>query len=218
MKRVLRSLTMPSAAPGGWVMPVAGIVAGPLALAALGVTHPTDLTPATAPYWRDLHVALVILFPLLGVNLWWLLSGIPGPAAWLARAGGLVYMAFYGALDVLAGIGTGLLVADAGVPADGELTSLLFSAGNALAEIGVWALLLACIIASILIVARVGRRALVGGALLCAAALLFLQSHIYFPIGVATMLLMAVGFGWLQWARLSIPRAGSPDLAGADQR
>lgn len=208
MEWMRRALPMRSSALGGWLMPVAGIAAGPLALAGLGVTHPADLTPSTAPYWRDLHVVLVILFPLLGVDLWWLLDCVPGPAAWLARAFGLVYIAFYGALDVLAGIGTGLLVADGGVPADGELTSLLFSAGNALAEVGVWALLLGCVIASFLVVARVGRRAWVGGALLCAAALLFLQSHIYFPVGVATMLLMAAGFGWLQWARLGIARAG----------
>lgn len=202
---------MASPAPDGLVMRIAGIAAGPLVLAGLGVTHPTDLTSATAPYWRDLHVVLLILFPLLGVNLWWLLDGIPGPAAWMARGAGLVYIAFYGALDVLAGIATGILVADAGVPGDGEVTSALFSAGNALAEVGVWALLIGCLITSILIVARAGRRGWVGGLLLSAAAVVFLRSHIYFPMGVAAMLGMAAGFGWLQWSRLTVlDRSGLP--------
>ena len=76
---------------------------------------------------------------------------------------------------------------------------------------GVWAFLLGCVIASVLIVARVGRRALVGGVLLSAAAILFLRSHIYFPVGVATMLGMAVGFGWLQGARLgAVPHVVKP--------
>lgn len=87
---------------------VLGIAATPLLLAAPGVTHP-QITPATAPYGYTLHPTLV-LFPLLGTHLWWLLSGFLGWPAWTARALGLVYTAFYGALDVLAGIGTGLVV------------------------------------------------------------------------------------------------------------
>jgi hypothetical protein len=52
------------------------------------------------------------------------------------------------------------------------------------------------------IIRRVGRAALLGALLLIGSAVSFLRSHIYFPIGVLTMLVMAIGFAWLQRARL----------------
>lgn len=51
------------------LLPILGIAATPLLLAMLGVTHPQVLTPETAPYWHTLHLILLALFPLLGVNL-----------------------------------------------------------------------------------------------------------------------------------------------------
>ena len=182
-----------------------GIVAAPLLLAVLGVTHPRVLTPATASYWHALHLALLVLFPLLGVNLWWLLAGFSGWAAWTARALGLVYVTFYGALDVLAGIGTGTLVMNAPAANSPELSGAvrsLFVAGNELSFIGVWAFLAACILTSAVLIRRVGRFALPGALLLCGAAVPFLVSHIYFPVGVVTMLLLAAGFGLLMWAKV----------------
>jgi hypothetical protein len=62
------------------------LVAAPaVVLAALGPTHPDDLTAATASWWTTLHLILLVLFPLLGVSLWLLLEGVPGPLAWLGR-------------------------------------------------------------------------------------------------------------------------------------
>ncbi len=92
------------------LLPLLGIAAAPLFLAGMGLTHPYDLTPATASYWYTLHSVLLPIFSLLGVNLWWLLANIPGPWAWLARILVFVYIPFYSALDVLAGIGTGLVL------------------------------------------------------------------------------------------------------------
>ncbi len=151
-----------------------------------------------------------MLFPLLGVNLWWLLSGFSGPTVWAARALGLVYIAFYGALDVLAGIGTGLVVMRAPAANSPELSETvrwLFAQGNALSLVGVCAFLLACVLTSAALVRRAGRFALSGAVLLCGAALPFLSSHIYWPVGVATMMLMAGGFALLMWAkiRMSLP-------------
>lgn len=71
--------------PSQTLLPLLGIVAAPLLLAVMGLTHPRDLTPETARYWYVLHLLLLPVFPLLGVNLWWLLAGIPGPWAWVAR-------------------------------------------------------------------------------------------------------------------------------------
>lgn len=187
------------------LLPVLGIAATPLVLALLGLSHPHDLTAETASYWHMLHTILLPLFPLLSVNLWWLLGASPDPWAWLARLLAFVYIPFYGALDVLAGIGTGLVVGRAeaaGQPALVAVNPWLFSQGNALAEVGVWAFLLSSALTSLLIVRRVGRAALPGAVLLIASAVSFLSSHIYYPVGVLTMLGMAIGFAWLQWARL----------------
>ncbi len=211
-ERARGGLGVATGQPGGARRPsraaIAGIVVPPLLLAGLGVTHPQDLTAETARWWRDLHVLLLPVFPLLGVNLWWLLAASPGPLPWLGRAAAFVYAAFYGALDVLAGIGTGLVVVRAtgeGRPEGAIVVPWLFAQGNALAEVGVWAFLLACLVTAGVLVARTGRVAAPGALLLCGAAVVFLRSHIYFPVGVATMLVMAMGFGLLQWARL---RAG----------
>lgn len=184
---------------------ILGIAATPLLLAALGVTHPQVLTPETAPYWHTLHLILLVLFPLLGVNLWWLLSGFSGWMVWTARALGFVYIAFYGALDVLAGIGTGVVVMrapEANSPELSETVRWLFAQGNQLSLIGVWAFLVACMLTSALLIYHVGRLALPGTVLLCGAAYPFLGSHIYFPVGVASMVLMAAGFAFLMWAKL----------------
>lgn len=185
---------------------IAAITAAPLALGALGLTHPADLTAQSAPYWRDLHIVLLPIFPLLGVNLWWLLAGLSNPVAWIGRVGGLLYITFYGALDALAGIGAGVVADGASREGQSELLAVnawLFETANALAEVGVWAFLIGCLIASGLLIAGNGRRALPGAVLLVAAAVSFLGSHIYWPAGVLTMLAMAAGFGLLQLARLT---------------
>ena len=187
------------------VLPLLGIAATPLFLAIMGFTHPDDLTPETASYWRTLHIILLPVFPLLGVNLWWLLANIPGPWAWLARSLAFLYIPFYGALDVLAGIGAGLVLNRAQATDQPELVAVnrwLFDQAHELLDVGAWAFLLACLVTGVLLVRRAGWVALPGALLLSAAAVSFLRSHIYFPVGVLTMLVMAVGFVWLQWARL----------------
>jgi len=194
---------------------VAAVVAGPFLLAALGVTHPQDLTAQTASWWHDLHTILIVVFPVLGLNLWWLLRGLEGVTAWTARVGGFLYIVFYGALDVLAGVGTGATVEAARRDARETLddaNALLFEEGNALAEIGVWALFAGCVLAVILISRRVGRSALPGAVLLVLGCVLFIDSHIYWPGGVVAVLALGAGFGLLEWARI---RAGGTFAARA---
>ncbi|MEO7912115.1 MAG: hypothetical protein ABIV47_20925 [Roseiflexaceae bacterium] len=184
---------------------VLGIAATPLCLAVMGLTHPHELTPETASYWYMLHYILLPIFPLLGLNIWWLLATIPGAWAWLARMLAFLYIPFYGALDVFAGMGTGLVMSRAHATGQTGLTTVntwLFAQGNELAEVGVWAFLLACVLTSLLLIRRIGRPALPGALLLCVAAVSFLSSHIYYPVGVLTMLVMGSGFAWLQWSRL----------------
>ena len=58
----------------GWPSFVA-VTAPPLLLAGLGLTHPNDLTGASAGWWTSLHIILVPLFPQIGVSHWVLLHG-----------------------------------------------------------------------------------------------------------------------------------------------
>lgn len=199
------------------LLPLVGVAATPLLLAALGVTHPRVLTPETAAYWHGLHLVLLVVFPLLGVNLWWLLAGFSGWMTWTARALGLVYIAFYGALDVLAGIGTGVVVMrapEANSPKLSQTVRWLFAQGNELSLVGVWAFLIACMLTSAVLIRHRGRFVWPGAVLLCGAAYPFLGEHIYFPVGVATMVLMAAGFALLMWAKMRCvepaERAASP--------
>lgn len=191
--------------------PIAGVVAGPLALAALGTTHPTHLEGGTAGWWFNLHLLLIPLFPLLGLNLWWLLAGERGVLAWAGRTAAFVYLTFYGGLDLLAGVAAGLVRDKATRGGTGEFVNVepwLFATGNDLGDIGADAFLLGAAITGGLLLRHHGRRALPGAALTIVGALLFTRSHIYFPVGVGAMLLLAAGCGSLQRVRLGTAARG----------
>ncbi len=201
----------PVARSRGRLWPLAGIVGGPLALAALGTTHPLHLDGGTAGWWFHLHLLLIPLFPLLGVDLWWLLAGERGPLAWAGRVAAFVYLTFYGGLDLLAGVAAGLVRDRATQGGTGEFANVepwLFTTANQLGDIGVYAFLLGVLITGGLLLARHGGRAAPGAVLLLLGALLFTRSHIYFPAGVGAMLLLAVGCGALQWVRLGAAARG----------
>lgn len=176
------------------------IAAGPLVLALFGLTHPDALTPATAPHWRAMHVALIPVFPLIGLNLAWLVSGVPGLLAWVVRVAAYVHVVFYAAVDLLAGVGAGLEVLGGQDPFAGPV-STLFTAANRLGAVGVMALLVGSILALGVLWPSLGPRTIVWGVWLLAGAYLFGSHHIYRPWGVTGMLLLAVGFAGLLRAR-----------------
>ncbi|HYZ10322.1 MAG TPA: hypothetical protein VE962_00330 [Actinomycetota bacterium] len=193
------------------------LIAGPaVILAALGPSHPDDLTPATAGWWTTLHLILLVLFPLLGVSLWLLLEGLTGPIAWLGRAGAVSYIAFYTALDVLAGVGAGTLV-QRGFAPDSPAVDAMFETGNDLAIIGTISFLIAAQATGAALVIGVDRRFWPGAVILVAASVPFLYSHIYWPVGVLTLIGLAAGLGLLAWgtrARPSGEQATAPGAAG----
>jgi hypothetical protein len=178
------------------------VVAGPaVLLAGLGLTHPQELTVASASWWTNLHVVLLPIFPLLAASLWLLLRGVPGPVAWVARVAAYGYATFYSVTDVLIGIGAGALTrfnAARGVPERTAEVDRLFTVGNELGWVGVGCFLVAAAATALAVAMRMGRRALPGAAVLLVAAVLFTGgSHIYWPAGVVTMLVLAVGLGLL---------------------
>ncbi|HEY1175695.1 MAG TPA: hypothetical protein VGF17_06030 [Phytomonospora sp.] len=196
---------------------LAAVVAPPLVLAAIGVTHPHELTSASAPWWTNMHIILAAVFPLLAVGHWILLRGVAGPVAWAARIASFLYIGYYGALDALAGVGTGTLVQD-GLSAGGghhatagrdpAITSL-FEVGNELGYFGAYCFVAAGVLTSVALFRERGGRVVPGGVVLVAASALFSQKHIYWPFGVTAMLGLALGFGLLAWA-LPVAAAKEP--------
>ncbi|NAZ83142.1 hypothetical protein GTR02_15080 [Kineococcus sp. R8] len=181
----------------------------PLLLAGIGLSHPMELTPETAGWWTTMHIVLVPVFPLLGVGLWFLVRGVPGVLAWAVRVAAFLYASFYGVVDAVAGIGAGALVSNGvaagrGPDADGRDPALdhLFAIGNEVGTVGGWAFLAGSAALAVLAWRRWGPAALPGGLLTVAAAWSFVGSHIYWPLGVATMVALALGLGLLGEARL----------------
>jgi hypothetical protein len=182
-------------------------------LAGLGLTHPDQLTRATAEWWTNLHVMLVPLFPLFGVALWMLIAGEKGWLAWAIRIAAFGYVVFYGALDVLAGVGTGWLVLEGAAPNGAEVEAL-FNVAGSFAFWGTRLLVVACVLTAYLFYVKAGRATLPGGIVLVLAAVVFRNSHIYWPEGGLSCLGLAVGLGWLgATARLNLRNDIRQDLS-----
>jgi hypothetical protein len=91
----------------------------PAATAVVNVSHPIVMPPIYdavlhhMPWWIVLHLANLVLFPLVGLAAWMLVWGREDRAAVIARAAIAVFIPMYAAFDSLAGIGTGVFVGQA---------------------------------------------------------------------------------------------------------
>jgi len=190
------------------------VVATPVLLAIAGLFHPMDLTVDTAETWRTLHLALLPLFPLLAAGPLLLLRGITGPVAAVARLAAYLYAIGYTALDAIAGVAAGTVATT--LPEGEEFETVepqlhgLFDIGNLLGIAGAAAFLLCAAATSVALVQRYGRPAIAGGVVFVLGSVPFLFSHIYWPVGGVTLLVMAVGLGLLAWARSSNASAAPP--------
>lgn len=173
--------------------PLVIAVLPPLALAIAGLFHPMVLNASTGHTWRELHLVLLPLFPLLGIGPWLLVQQEVLAVRVTAGLLGFVYAVYYSALDVLAGIAAGSLQVAGHRPE----ASIMFGNGNQLASYGVWAYLVAVVIASSAALVRSGVAAIPGAILVLAGAISFLDSHIYWPRGVITMVALAAGWALL---------------------
>ncbi|HEV2780057.1 MAG TPA: hypothetical protein VGX25_11750 [Actinophytocola sp.] len=179
-----------------------------LALAGFGVAHPSGLDAATAQWWATLHVLLLPVFPLLAAALWILLAPAPPVLRRPGRLAAFGFATFYTGLDAVAGIAAGTVVrAERGpTPALGEV----FAIGDTLGTIGAWSFLAAGLILVAATARHAGWRALPGALLLLPAAVSFLDSHIFWPRGVLTMIAIAAGLVLLSLAGSRRPsRSGS---------
>ncbi|MEJ3747451.1 hypothetical protein WEI85_29710 [Actinomycetes bacterium KLBMP 9797] len=180
---------------------VALVVSTPLVLAAVGLIHPHLLTDATADRWAALHVVLLPVFPLLAlgfvVPLWGRptrdVAGVATVISWICA---FVYATFYTGLDTVAGVAAGIVARDAADGVDvGPSVQALFDAGDALGYVGACAFGAASLAAATALLSRYGVRTLPGSLILIGASYSFVDSHIFWPRGVFTMLAIAVGFG-----------------------
>lgn len=164
-------------------------------LAGFGVAHPAQLDVATADWWADLHVLLLPVFPLLAVALWFQLSPAPPWLRWPGRVAAFGFAAFYGGLDAVAGIAAGtVVVARHGVSPE---VGALFEIGDLLGYIGAVCFLVAAALLALDVALRARLRAVPGAVVLIAAGLSFLDSHLFWPRGVFTMLGIAAGMALL---------------------
>ena len=106
-----------------------GVLLGaPLALALLALFHARNLEPTVyqalslgVNRWLVVHAAQLILFGLMGLAIYLLVEGYSGPGATVCRVSAGVFVLFYGAFDVLAGIAPGILIKSAGDASEEEL-------------------------------------------------------------------------------------------------
>lgn len=111
----------------------------------------------------------------------------------LAWAGCLCFAAYYSGLDAVAGISAGTVV-DHGVHG---AAGRLFATGDELGRTGVYGLAVASLATCVVLWRRHGARVVPGGAVLLVACWSFVDSHIFWPKGVFTMLGFAVAFALL---------------------
>ncbi|RDI29596.1 hypothetical protein [Lentzea flaviverrucosa] len=172
-----------------------------LVLAGIGLTHPHHLDASTAQWWRDMHVILAVIFPLLGAAQWVLLDDTPKYVRYPGRVLAFGFVVFYGALDALAGIGGGAMTL-----ANGGRTSAdepLFKIGNQLGTVGAWCFLAASAALVVCALLKYKLKALPGAVFLLLGSYLFLSSHIYWPKGVIACTCIAIGLAAISYASAS---------------
>ena len=93
------------------------LVGVPLAWAVLLLFHPggegdeiyQDLHDKVTR-WMVVHVGMMLFIPLFAAAVYLLLRGVEGTAAQVSRIGLVLFVVFYGAFELLQGIGVGILV------------------------------------------------------------------------------------------------------------
>ena len=160
----------------------------PAALAVTGLFHP--LQAAEDPVrWTAVHVAGLVLFPLLGTGPWLAVRGRGRGVALAVGLLGYLYAAGYTALDVIAGVVNGVLL-----QRGTALGAVLYPLGNAFGIPSAVAYLAATAVALVALRDLPPRLLVPGGVLVPTGGVSFLTSHIMGWRGVATMAVLAVGW------------------------
>lgn len=104
------------------------LLGAPLVLVVLELFHARNLEPTVYQAlslgmnrWIVVHVAQLVLFGLMGLAVYLLVEEYRGIEAAVCKVSAGVFVLFYGAFDVLAGIAPGILVKSAGNASEEEL-------------------------------------------------------------------------------------------------
>jgi hypothetical protein len=182
------------------------VVAPPVVIAVIGLAHPAHLTQDASARWRDLHIVLLPVFPLLAVGPWLVARSVDPLYGRITLLLGYVYACFYSALDILAGIAAGALKHDR----EGGLGTVFGYAGD-LGQIGSIAYIGATAAAAGCVLRIAGPWALPGAVVALVGAWGFMDNHVYPPWGVVSMLAIAAGWAWmLVVARRAQPSRSRP--------
>lgn len=197
-----RPVTLPTSRLG--VGLIATVPTTILVLATL--IHPPRLDEASAETWRNLHFALLFVFPLVGLAPWIIARRAGRVYGWVAGFLGYGFATAYTGLDLLAGVGGGALV----LSGNADVTGPVFAIAKVLEQLGGVSLILGCLVAAVAAVRLVGWRAIPGGVFALAGAILLLQFHIYPGRGTLATGLLTIGFAVLAVAVTARQRAAQP--------
>ncbi len=138
-----------------------------------------------------MHILLLPAFLLLAASQWVLLTTAPSWLRWPGRLAAFGFAAFYTGLDAVAGIAAGTVAhAQHGVT---PVAGAVFEVGDVLGYIGAGCFLVANVLIVAAVLSQAGLRGVPGAVLLLVASVSFLDSHIFWPRGVFTMIAVAVG-------------------------
>jgi len=194
---------------------LASVMSPPLLLAAGGLVHPHYLMSGSASLWQAVHVALLPIFPLSALGFVVPLWGRPkadlvGLVTVLGWVGSFVYATFYTALDLIAGVAAGAVAQNTPVSSDlGAATYPLFQLGDQFGRIGIYGFAVAALAMSAVLCVRRGPSGILSVVILLTADCSFRTSHIFWPRGVVTMVVISCGFGLAAWQ--TRPRKSMPN-------
>lgn len=171
---------------------ILAVLVPPVLIGLVGLSHPARLTLDASAWWRDLHIVLLPLFPLLAVGPWLVARSIEPVYGRITLFLGYVFACFYSALDILAGIAAGALKNDR----EGGLGTV-FGYASDLGQIGSIAFIGATAAASGCLMRVAGPWVLPGALVALVGAYGFMQNHVYPPWGVLSMLTIAAGWAWM---------------------
>ncbi|MEU7802591.1 hypothetical protein AB0B10_25365 [Micromonospora arborensis] len=179
------------------------LAAAPLVAAALGLAHPQRLTSDMAGEWLILHIALLFVFPLVAVGPAVIVQRAalsnqsPRLLTWCAAGAATLYAVCYSTLDVLAGIGAGVLVGQGFAAGENDPQILaLQRVAEPFGTIGGAALVCCVALAGYTTWKAAGRAALAGVLFSVVGAWGLVEHHVYWPFGTLTMLCLGTGL-WM---------------------
>ncbi|MEA2329899.1 MAG: hypothetical protein QOH58_37 [Thermoleophilaceae bacterium] len=182
------------------------LIGVPLLWAVLLLFHPTGDGDEYYPIlkdqvtaWQAVHLGMMLFIPLTAGVFLLLLRGVSGPAALVSRIALAVFAVFYGAFEVLMGVGNGILVNEVNaLPAAERATGAQlvqdFSENKLLADPGVLtaigsaALIVAFLAAGIALHRRAGASIAVPILLGLSAPLVAIHVTPFGPVGLALVI------------------------------